>query len=118
MGPFQAKEARMQLVPLQTDQTWPLAVRPHAWLRKRLNQQPSYLSELKVRIVELETEVKNAKHIGKSMHTVCAYMARTATDGSRKRGKGMAGVMELAEQSVRSCLQEHAVFVSEKIWPN
>ena len=45
-------------------------------------------------------------------------MTRAATDGSRKRGKGMAEVIELAEQSVRSCLQEHADFVSEKIWPN
>ena len=43
-------------------------------------------------------------------------MTRVATDESRKRGKGMAGVIELAEQSVRYCLQEHAVFVSEKVW--
>ena len=44
-------------------------------------------------------------------------MTRTATDGTKKRGKGLAGVYELAEKSVRGCLQEHALFVTEQVWP-
>ena len=73
------------------------------------------ISEPRKKIAKLETEVKTTKQMGKSMQKVCSYMTRVATDGSRKRGKGMTGVTELAEQSVRSCLQEHAVFVQEEI---
>ena len=76
------------------------------------------IREPRKKIAKLETEVKSTKQIGKAMQKVYAYMTRVATDGSRKRGNDMAGVMDLAEQSVRPCLQEHAVFESEKIWLN
>ena len=80
-------------------------------------KMPSYVSSEK-KIAKLETEVKSTEQMGKNMQKVCAYMTRVATDGSRKRGKDVAGVMKLAEQSVRSFLQENDVFVSDKVWPN
>ena len=48
---------------------------------------------LRKEIAKLEHEVKTTKQMGKAMQKVCVYTTRVATDGSRKRGNGMAGVM-------------------------
>ena len=89
----------MQLVPLQTDQTWPLAVRPHKWLHKKLNQQlqdtdrqmPTIIptktatlddhqdkdvliSDPRKKTAKLETEVENTKQMDKKhAEGICIY---------------------------------------------
>ena len=73
--------------------------------------------ELRDEVKRMKAELVSSKEMIKSMQKVCAFMTRQATDGTKKRNKGIAGVMELAEKSVRGCLQEHALFVSETVWP-
>ena len=67
---------------------------------------------------KLKEELKSSKETNRQMQRVCGYMTRVATDGTKKRGKGLTGVYDLAEQSVKGCLYQHAVFVAERVWPS
>ena len=84
---------------------------------KDLEADNDECKSLRDKIKRMKAELVSSKEMNKSMQKVCAYMTRVATDGTKQRGKGIAGVMELAEKSVRGCLQEHAIFVSETVWP-
>ena len=66
---------------------------------------------------KVQEELKHWKTATRQMQRVCGYMTRVATDGTKKRGKGLTGVYQLAEQSVKGCLYQHAVFVAERVWP-
>ena len=82
------------------------------------NKELTLLDQIsKEDVTSLKLELASAERMNRSMQKVCAHMARVATDGTKKRGKGLTGVMELAEKSMRPCLQEHANFVTEKVWP-
>ena len=72
---------------------------------------------LREEIKKLKTECTGAKDPNKNLQRMCAYMTRSATDATKRRGKGLTGVYELAEKSLRGCLMEHAMFVAEEVWP-
>ena len=82
---------------------------------KELEADNSEFRSLRDQMKQLKAELVSSKEMNKSMQKVCAHMTRMATDGSKKPRKGIATVIELAEKSVRGCLQEHATFVAETV---
>ena len=81
---------------------------------EELEAKNAELLPLKEEMKKLKDELKSSKEMNNQMQMVCAYMTRVATDGTKKRGKGLAGVYELAEKSVQGCLQANMLLLWQR----